>query len=66
MDGGHGVSHSGDLRAPMCQEEKVLMETLESGNKKNDIHDHRGEEGASLREGGALPSLSANLASHSF
>lgn len=29
------------------------METLESGNKKNDIHDHRGEEGESLREGGS-------------
>lgn len=43
------------------------METLESGNKKNDIHDQRGEEGASLREGGgAEPSLSANLAPHSF
>lgn len=34
------------------------METLEGGNKKNDIHDHRGEEGASLREGwgGSHPS----------
>lgn len=29
------------------------METLESGNKKNDIHDHWGEVGASLRERGS-------------
>lgn len=44
------------------------METLQSGNKKNDIHDHRGEEGASLREGGGGLSHPSppNLAPHSF